>query len=116
MSMLLNGSPTTEFMMERGLLQRDQLSPFLFNLVMECLSVCLKKAGDLNMVRGLISINPAWLEWGKKGPREDEWVAVFKYKEAIRPITYLGMPLGARPSSKAFWNSVLSRIQKRLAP
>ena len=38
---------------ERGLRQRDLLSPFLFNLVVECLSGCLKKVVDLNLLRGI---------------------------------------------------------------
>ncbi|KAK2638159.1 hypothetical protein Ddye_025954 [Dipteronia dyeriana] len=48
----MNGSPTKEFAMEKGLRQRDPLSPFLFNLVVESLSYCLKKALDQNMLRG----------------------------------------------------------------
>ncbi|KAK3222180.1 hypothetical protein Dsin_009205 [Dipteronia sinensis] len=53
---------------------------------------------------------------GKSGATNTNWAKVFKCKEATFPITYLGLPLGARPSSKAFWNPILNRIQKRLAP
>ena len=34
----------------------------------------------------------------------------------LSPISYLGLPLGANPRSKVFWNPVLNRIQNRLAP
>ena len=44
LSVLVNGSPTEEFALERGLRQRDLLSPFLFNLVVESLSCYLKRA------------------------------------------------------------------------
>ena len=47
---------------------------------------------------------------------EDGWAVAFRCKKATLPITYLGLPLGARSNSKAFWNPVLSRIEKKLAP
>ncbi|KAK3218066.1 hypothetical protein Dsin_012036 [Dipteronia sinensis] len=53
MSVLVNGSPTKEFGVERGLRQGDPISPFLFNIVVESLSCCLKKAFDVNMIRGV---------------------------------------------------------------
>lgn len=52
MSVLVNGSPTDEFGLEKGLRQGDSLSPFLFNLVVESFSGCLKKAVELNLLRG----------------------------------------------------------------
>ncbi|KAK0607568.1 hypothetical protein LWI29_016836 [Acer saccharum] len=53
-SVLVNRSPTAEFSMERGLRQGDPLSPFLFNLVVESLSGCFKKATGLGLVRGVV--------------------------------------------------------------
>jgi hypothetical protein len=38
MFVLVNGSPTEEFSLEKGLSQGDPLSPFLFNIVVQGLS------------------------------------------------------------------------------
>ncbi|KAK3211974.1 hypothetical protein Dsin_016680 [Dipteronia sinensis] len=44
---------------------------------------------------------------GRKGERNVDWAAAFRCKSASLPITYLGLPLGASPGTKAFWNSVI---------
>ncbi|GKA96280.1 putative RNA-directed DNA polymerase, eukaryota, reverse transcriptase zinc-binding domain protein [Tanacetum coccineum] len=51
-SILINGSPTKEFKIERGLRQGDPLSPFLFILAMEALNVAILKAQTLDIFRG----------------------------------------------------------------
>ncbi|XP_052623727.1 uncharacterized protein LOC128129070 [Lactuca sativa] len=55
-SVLVNGSPSDEFQIPRGLRLGDPFSPFLFILVMEGLHVALLKAHTANVFRG-ISIN-----------------------------------------------------------
>ncbi|KAK0594545.1 hypothetical protein LWI29_014617 [Acer saccharum] len=52
-SVLVNGSPTREFGLERGLRQGDHLSPFLFNVVVEGLSALFRKAESLDMMKGV---------------------------------------------------------------
>ncbi|KAK3170496.1 hypothetical protein Dsin_032527, partial [Dipteronia sinensis] len=52
---------------------------------------------------------------GEKVVVEEDWAASLRCRKSNFPITDLGLPLGSRPSSKAFWDSVLLRIQKRLA-
>ena len=51
-SILVNGSPTPQFGIKRGLRQGDPLSPFLFNIVAESLSRLFIKATNLNMFQG----------------------------------------------------------------
>jgi hypothetical protein len=52
MSVLVNGSPTVDFNVRKGLRQGDPLSPFLFLLVVEGLSALMKKAVDSNLFHG----------------------------------------------------------------
>ncbi|MFS7997684.1 putative RNA-directed DNA polymerase [Helianthus anomalus] len=52
-SVLVNGSPTMEFVCSRGLRQGDPLSPFLFLIAMEALSGMMKKASDVGLFRGI---------------------------------------------------------------
>ena len=52
MLVLVNGSPTNEFIPQKGIRKGDPLAPFLFNLVMEALSGLLRKAIAENMYKG----------------------------------------------------------------
>ncbi|GJV17166.1 putative RNA-directed DNA polymerase, eukaryota, reverse transcriptase zinc-binding domain protein [Tanacetum coccineum] len=58
-SILINGSPTSEFSLKRGLRQGDPLSPFLFILIMEGLHIALKDALHNNLIRGVQVGNPS---------------------------------------------------------
>ncbi|MCH80591.1 LINE-1 reverse transcriptase like, partial [Trifolium medium] len=52
MSVLVNGSPTPEINIQRGLKQGDPLAPFLFLLVAEGLGGLMKKAVEINRFQG----------------------------------------------------------------
>ncbi|GJW00157.1 putative RNA-directed DNA polymerase, eukaryota, reverse transcriptase zinc-binding domain protein [Tanacetum coccineum] len=51
-SILINGSPTSEFKLERGLRQGDPLSPFLFILAVEALNVVFLEARNKSIFLG----------------------------------------------------------------
>ncbi|GJU27326.1 cysteine-rich receptor-like protein kinase [Tanacetum coccineum] len=53
MSILVNGSPTEEFCLERGVRQGDPLSPFLFILAAEGLNAIIREAVDKGVFRGI---------------------------------------------------------------
>jgi hypothetical protein len=53
-SILVNGSPTEEFHLERGLRQGDPLSPFLFLLAVEGLNVLMEAVVAGNLFTGYI--------------------------------------------------------------
>ncbi|GKD68588.1 cysteine-rich receptor-like protein kinase [Tanacetum coccineum] len=50
-SVLVNGSPTLEFKMERGVRQGDPLSQFLYHVVAEGLNVTLKDVSEKNQMQ-----------------------------------------------------------------
>ncbi|GKC44506.1 putative RNA-directed DNA polymerase [Tanacetum coccineum] len=52
-SVLVNGSPTNEFIMERGVRQGDPLSPFLFLIAAEGLNVTLNEAVSRGIFKGV---------------------------------------------------------------
>ncbi|XP_028069007.1 uncharacterized protein LOC114271593 [Camellia sinensis] len=56
-SVLVNGSPTTEFSPMKGLRQGDPLSPFLFNIVAEGLNLLMSRAKEVGLIKGA-SIGP----------------------------------------------------------
>ncbi|KAF5821202.1 putative RNA-directed DNA polymerase [Helianthus annuus] len=56
-SILVNGAPTKEFELKRGLRQGDPLSPFLFTIVMEALHVMMAKAVEAGIYKGVVLPN-----------------------------------------------------------
>ncbi|XP_071700056.1 secreted RxLR effector protein 78-like [Rutidosis leptorrhynchoides] len=52
-SSLINGSPTPEFKLSRGVRQGDHLSPFLFIIAAEGLNILTKVAVDKGMYKGV---------------------------------------------------------------
>ena len=52
-SILVNGSPTDEFPIHKGLRQGDPLSPFLFLIATEGLNVMMKSVVDNNLYKGV---------------------------------------------------------------
>ncbi|XP_071695305.1 uncharacterized mitochondrial protein AtMg01250-like [Rutidosis leptorrhynchoides] len=52
-SILVNGSPTLEFSLEKGVRQGDLLSPYLFLIATEGLNRLAKKASDVNLLKGI---------------------------------------------------------------
>ncbi|KAL4384698.1 hypothetical protein GQ457_15G025740 [Hibiscus cannabinus] len=57
-SILINGSPTKEFLMKKGLRQGDPISPFLFITVTEVLHLIIIKASENGLIEGIDSLLP----------------------------------------------------------
>ena len=52
-SILVNGSPSAEFIPQKGLRQGDPLSPFLFNIAADGLNLLIERAKKLGYLRGV---------------------------------------------------------------
>ena len=44
-----------------------------------------------------------------------ELVALLGCRQSSLPMTYLGLPLGAKFKDRAIWNSILEKIERRLS-
>ena len=53
-SILVNGSPSAEFIPQKGLRQGDPLAPLLFNIVVEALNGLMREAVEKNLFRGFL--------------------------------------------------------------
>nr|KAJ0207362.1 hypothetical protein LSAT_V11C500238820 [Lactuca sativa] len=87
-SILINGVPTREFLMEKVLRQGDPLSPFLFITAMEGFNVALKSA--CNKVLKLNFNKSRVFGVGSTLAETTWWVSTFGCEPTCLPFTYIG--------------------------
>ncbi|GJV29338.1 RNA-directed DNA polymerase, eukaryota, reverse transcriptase zinc-binding domain protein [Tanacetum coccineum] len=138
-SILVNGSPTSEFSINRGLRQGDPLSPFLFILVMEGLhnafadvvdDVIITTGWNARDLENIIRVlHVFYLASGLKtnihksniygiGVNEDEVYNMASNAGCIEsniPFNYLGLPNGSNMKSIASWKMLIDRFRSRLS-
>ncbi|GJS29222.1 reverse transcriptase domain, reverse transcriptase zinc-binding domain protein [Tanacetum coccineum] len=131
MSILVNGSPTEEFRLGRGVRHGDPLSPFLFVLAAEGLNAIVNEAVDKGIFRGvriglkvlksvhelrsLFIINSTIYEVGVTDRDNNAMARWMKCGVGGFPFTYLGLPIGENMRRVGAWNPVIDKFKKRLA-
>ncbi|XP_058749365.1 uncharacterized protein LOC131622352 [Vicia villosa] len=127
MSILVNGSPTKDFWVERGLRQGDPLSPFLFTLVAEGLAMVVQKAAALGRFEGYKikeNLEIRILQFADdtvlvgSGCWEDFLDRASQFlccSREVFPFKFLGIHVGLNPRRCSSWTPVVSSLKKRLS-
>ncbi|GJT71875.1 RNA-directed DNA polymerase, eukaryota [Tanacetum coccineum] len=116
-SILVNGSPTSEFQFHRGLKQGGPLAPYLFILVMESLHLYFSRVIDAGIFTG-VRIDPSIMishlfyaddtvfigEWSQENLKVMK--ALFKY---------LGVTVGGNTSLVKSWDETINKLKLRLS-
>ncbi|GJT13682.1 RNA-directed DNA polymerase, eukaryota [Tanacetum coccineum] len=116
-SVLVNGSPTSEFQFHRGLKQGDPLAPFLFILIMESLHLSFNRAVEAGIFTGM-SINlkkSHILGLGIRGSIISEAAASLGCSVMKTPFNYLGIMVGGNMSLVKSWDETVHKLTKRLS-
>nr|GEX91828.1 RNA-directed DNA polymerase, eukaryota, reverse transcriptase zinc-binding domain protein [Tanacetum cinerariifolium] len=128
-SILINGSPTSEFSLKRGLRQGDHLSSFLFIIVMEGLRMALNDGIAFNMFHGVrigSNIHLSHLLYADDVIILSDWnqndmenitriLNIFYIAFGSFPFSYLGLPIGSNTSRIANWQILIDRFKARLS-
>ncbi|XP_071713038.1 uncharacterized protein [Rutidosis leptorrhynchoides] len=119
---LVNGSPTKEFTLGRGIHQGDPLSSFLFILTTEGLNILTKAATEKELFKcvkiGNDKVNVSHLQYEDDtmfiGVDELNYVAnKLNCQVGAFPFTYFGLPIGAKMNKLSSWYPVIDKINYR---
>ncbi|XP_058754722.1 uncharacterized protein LOC131627879 [Vicia villosa] len=113
MSVLVNGSPTKEFKVEKGLRQGDPISPFLFVIVVEGLKGLVNKAVENGDFAGFTfnrRCSKDVLQFADDTLLVGDVITFWRL-----PPTFLGLPIGSNPRRITTWEPLVAKVKKRLA-
>ncbi|GKA08177.1 RNA-directed DNA polymerase, eukaryota [Tanacetum coccineum] len=118
-SILVNGSPTSEFKFYKGLKQGDPLSPFLFILIMKSLYFSFENILNAGLYKG-IHIDDS-LSLSHLLYVDNVVFVVATTASSIRcatltsPFNYLVVKVGGKMSRLSSWDEVIVKISSRLS-
>ncbi|GKD53135.1 RNA-directed DNA polymerase, eukaryota [Tanacetum coccineum] len=120
-SILVNGSPSSEFKFHKGLKQGDPLSPFLFILVMESLHISFNNILNSGLYKGIRideSLTLSHLFYADDVvfiEEVDVAANVIGCNTFSSPFNYLGVKVGSSSSRSNFWDEVIAKLSSRLS-
>nr|GEY52549.1 RNA-directed DNA polymerase, eukaryota [Tanacetum cinerariifolium] len=132
-SVLVNGSPTSEFQFHRGLKQGDPLAPFLFILIMESLHLSFNRVVEAGIFTGLriddaLTISHLFyaddaifigkchiLGLGIRGSTVSEAAASLGCSVMKTLFNYLGIMVGGNVYLVKSWDETVHKLMKRLS-
>ncbi|GKV16244.1 hypothetical protein SLEP1_g26913 [Rubroshorea leprosula] len=122
-SVLVNGSPTEEFIMEKGLRQGDPLALFLFLMIAEALNGLILKAVEDNLFRGVevgksLKVNffkSSLIGLTMETDELDKFAEKLNCVTGQTPFKYLGVLIGTNPKRTSLWTPVVETMRKRLS-
>ncbi|GJR93502.1 RNA-directed DNA polymerase, eukaryota [Tanacetum coccineum] len=140
-SILVNGSPTSEFQFHCGLKQGDPLAPYLFILVMESLHLSFSRVVDAGIFKGLKINNSTTVshlfyaddavfvgEWVEDKRKKSHLLGVGIPNDSIAiaastlgcsvmktPFKYLGVMVGGNMSNIKVWDGIIRKLNSRLS-
>ncbi|GKD62696.1 RNA-directed DNA polymerase, eukaryota [Tanacetum coccineum] len=122
-SVLVNGSPTSEFQFHCGLKQGDPLAPYLFILVMESLHLSFARIIEAGFFKGLNinnTVTVSHLFYADDAVFVGEWSdsnlsSSLGFRIMKSPFIYLGVPVGGNMSSIKAWDDILRKLKSRLS-
>ncbi|XP_026410662.1 uncharacterized protein LOC113305885 [Papaver somniferum] len=132
--MAINGTSSSMFRSTKGLKQGDPMSPFVFILVVEVLSVMINRVASLNLISGFKLSSEAF-EINHLQFADDliiflddkctlpignvvntmEAEIIFGCQISAFPMKYLGIPLGSKSKAVGVWDVILQNFQKKLS-
>ncbi|XP_068472346.1 uncharacterized protein [Phaseolus vulgaris] len=108
-SVLVNSSPTREFIPRKGLRQGDPLAPFLFLIVAEGLTGVSRMAEEKSLIDSLV-VGKANVKVNMLQYADD---TLFFCEANTKSVFRL--PVGGSHKRGAFWSGVLERVQGKLS-